>query len=628
MTDELHKTVQSPPREPLLVYDGACGFCRHWIARWRRIAGDRVSFATSQEVGSRFPEIPPEAFQASVQLILPNGQVFSGAEAVYQTLAYDSRKRWMLWCYETLPGMRGLTEWAYHWIARHRDSASRLTLFLWGKGSTPATFFLTRNLFLRCLGAIYFIAFLSLGSQIHGLIGSNGILPIQPYLERVGQQLGGERYLFFPTLFWFDASDLFLQWVCSAGVVCAFLLVLGIVPAPLLVVLWVCYLSLDVACRDFLSYQWDALLLEVGFLAIFLAPLSITLNRSSKNPPSAWVLWLFRLLLFRLMFSSGVVKLMSGDPTWRDLTALNFHYATQPLPTWIGWYAHQLPEVIQKLSVLGVFGIELLVPFLIFAPRRLRTMGSGIMIFFQLLIYLTGNYCFFNLLTIALCLLLLDDRMWFQKSQRDVSPAPLYGTRSSGGYTWAIGPFVAVMLLLNVIQVTGLFHRNLYHLKPVRFLYRTLSPFRIVNHYGLFAVMTTTRLEILVEGSKDGLQWKPYQFRYKPGDVTRKPHFVAPHQPRLDWQMWFAALSTYQQHPWFVSFCGKLLEGSPEVLQLLSENPFPEAPPRYLRAVVYEYTLTDRETRSQTGQWWSREKRGLYCPILSLRSAPSETPHS
>jgi hypothetical protein len=301
-----------------------------------------------------------------------------------------------------------------------------------------------RWVFLRSLGVIYLIAFVSLWAQIMGLIGRNGILPAESAMAAMrrgadAQHFGLERYHLVPTLCWFKATDGFLKFQCAAGTALAVLLIVGIAPAPCLFLLWLIYLSLATVCQDFLGFQWDILLLETGFLAIFLAPLQLWPGLSRAAPPSRLVLWLLRWLLFKLMFESGCVKLLSGDPAWRSLTALRFHYETQPLPTWIGWYAHQLPAWAQAASAVVMFGIELFVPFLIFAPRRLRQWACLTLVFFQMLIFLTGNYCFFNLLTIALCLLLLDDaalRAFLPERLREALLVPSAGPEgiaSTGG---------------------------------------------------------------------------------------------------------------------------------------------------------------------------------------------------
>ena len=324
------------------------------------------------------------------------------------------------------------------------------------------------------------------------------------------------------------------------------------------------------------------------------------------------------------MFSSGCVKLFSGDPNWRNLTALTFHYQTQPLPTWIGWYANQLPLWFQKASCVGMFAIELGAPWLIFAPRRIRFCGGAAIAFLQILILLTGNYTFFNLLTLALCLLLLDDFILVRWIPLKLWPSSDSVTRHLPLVTrWRWFRFITVPLavlvaILYLFQVCLTFGARPAWFYPVAVADAWLEPFRTFSGYGLFAVMTTERREIVVEGSNDGVKWLPYEFKYKPGDVNRHPAFVAPFQPRLDWQMWFAALGDYRQNPWFVAFCLRLLQGSPDVLALLETNPFPNHPPRYLRAEFYDYRFTTLAGRRATGAWWKREPLGDYLPAISL----------
>jgi len=313
------------------------------------------------------------------------------------------------------------------------------------------------------------------------------------------------------------------------------------------------------------------------------------------------------------------------------------HYQTQPLPTWIGWYAHQLPGGVQEFCVAFMFFIELAAPFLIFAPRRVRFAGFWLLMLLQVCILLTGNYCFFNLLTIALCILLLDDaalrKLAHLRRRKAAAPEAACGRalgdievpatpeprRRTDWPVWITAPLAAVVVLITGSQLLMMARVLDNWPWPVGSLAGWVEPFRSVNTYGLFAVMTTPRLEITVEGSNDGETWLAYTFKYKPGDPKRAPRFVAPHQPRLDWQMWFAALGTYRENPWFVNFCVRLLQGSPEVLGLLEKNPFPNAPPRYIRAVVSEYRFSDFAEHRAQGVWWVTEPRGEYLPAFSLR---------
>ncbi|MEW6306665.1 MAG: lipase maturation factor family protein [Verrucomicrobiota bacterium] len=486
-------------------------------------------------------------------------------------------------------------------------------------------YFLSRWLFLRFLGLIYFIAFVSLWVQIDGLVGSNGILPARQFIDAAREQLGPGGFWRAPTLCWLNASDGFLHFLCFSGVVCAVLAMAGVAPQFAFALLWLLYLSLGTVGQDFLSFQWDILLLETGFLAIFFAPRAWRPGLGRETPPPRIVLWLLRWLLFRLMFLSGAVKLLSEDAAWWSLAALDFHYETQPLPTWLGWYAHQLPSGAQKFSVFVMFIIELGGPFLILLGRRARLVAAATFAAFMILIGLTGNYCFFNLLTIALCIPLVDDTAWRRRIPRKfassfVAPAAapsLSLVRLSGTALLA-----AVVLFVSNAQMA--FRLWPWEERPPQSLLRPVrlvSPFRSINAYGLFAVMTTTRPEIIIEGSHDGVNWRAYEFKWKPGGLKSRPRFVEPHQPRLDWQMWFAALGDYRGNPWFVNLVVRLLQGSPDVLGLLEHNPFPDAPPRYIRAVLHEYHFTDSATRRATGQWWTREPKGLYLPPISLNPA-------
>jgi uncharacterized membrane protein YphA (DoxX/SURF4 family) len=369
--------------------------------------------------------------------------------------------------------------------------------------------------------------------------------------------------------------------------------------------------------QDFLSFQWDILLLETGFLAIFFAPWQLR-GSSIRREPSRAILWLLRILLFRLMFSSGVVKLTSGDPTWRSLRALDYHYQTQPLPTPLAWLMQQLPHGFQTLSVLVMFGIELAVPFFLFAPRRVRLWAAGLIAFLQALILLTGNYAFFNLLALALCLVCLDDAFLHRFFPRRAPPERIL--REPRLKRAVVAVLFVVILFAGAEQAAGVLGFWGTLPRAAMQIFGGLGRFYIVNSYGLFAVMTTTRYEIIVEGSNDGQTWLPYEFKYKPGDIKRRPPIVEPHQPRLDWQMWFAALGDYRDNPWFVNFMVRLLEGSPQVLALLAKNPFPGSPPRYIRAELYDYRFTDFAEWRATGAWWRREFVRLYFPVASLRS--------
>jgi len=589
---------------PLLVFDGDCSFCRIWIGYWKRLTGASIAYAAYQEVAERFPQIPSENFKQAVQLILPDGEVLSAAHAVFRSLADVPGYGWLLWAYFHLHGFAAVAEFLYGRIAAHRSFFYHVTLFLWGNHIEPATYEISVRWFLRSLGAIYLVAFFSLLVQESGLIGARGILPAARFMNAVRETYGASASLRLPTIFLLGSGDTLLKVACIAGAIGAVAIILGVARRAALVTAFVLYLSLVHASQTFLSFQWDYLLLETGFAAIFLLPVFSRV-------------WIFRWLLFRLMLFSGTAKLLSHDRAWRNFTALEYHYQTQPLPTRFAWYFHQFPADVQKFSCLFVFFVELVVPFLMFAPRRVRFFAATMTVSLQVLIFITGNYAFFNPLAVALCVLLYDDAAFLRA--HEAAPRDTKTAASSRAVTVVL---ICFIMLVSGFQLLETFSGAIPG--PAAAVLGWTAPFGVVNTYGLFAVMTTSRPEIIVEGSNDGQTWLEYEFKYKPGDLKRAPVWVQPHQPRLDWQMWFAALSSYQAQPWFVNFAVRLLEGSPDVLALIAKNPFPSAPPRYVRARVYDYKFTNFAERRATGDWWRRELKGEYLPVVSLRSAQRE----
>jgi predicted DCC family thiol-disulfide oxidoreductase YuxK len=590
---------------PTLVYDGDCSICRYWVAYWRELTGERVVFRPFQEAAAEFPAIPRQAFQRAIQFIERDGQVYSAAAATFRVLKYSSGRAAWWRCYTHLPGFAPLSEWAYLFFARRRGVLDGLTKFLWGPALQAERYALVAWVFLRLFGAIYVAAFASLGVQILGLIGRAGILPVGDYFEALRHARGDSAYWLVPSLFWVNCSDIALLAGTVVGAMLGLLVVVDRWTRPALIGLFALYLSYESAGQDFMSFQWDSLLLEVGFLAIFL------------TGGSKIVIWLYRWLVFRYLFLAGVVKLLSGDSTWRDLTALEYHFWTQPLPTPIAWYAAQLPHWLLRAATAAALTIELGVVFLIFMPRRLRAAAAGCILLLQVLILLTGNYNFFNLLTMLLCVFLFDDAAlgraiprWLKARMPSRAPPP---GRTATVIAAALALIVVPVGLNRIWQTT--MRTNLPVLGAVT---RALAPLSIVNPYGLFAVMTTTRPEIVIEGSADGQVWREYVFRYKPGPLTRSALWNIPHQPRLDWQMWFAALGGIRENPWIVGLMQRLLQGSPAVLALLEVNPFATAPPKYVRALLYDYRFSDPRKRAVTHEWWVRRLEGLYFPQVSL----------
>jgi hypothetical protein len=466
--------------------------------------------------------------------------------------------------------------------------------------SNPSRFELTESLFLRFLGLIYLSAFASLWPQIVGLVGSRGVVPAAKLLESAQSQLSGSAFFYLPTVLWLNSSDLALLVTCGLGCVASLLLTFAIFSRAAALACFILYLSLVAIGQPFTSFQWDALLLESGFLAIFAG--------------APWLVWPYRILLFRLMFESGWVKLASHDPNWRNLHALRFHFMTQPLPNPVAFYAYRLPAPVLDTLTLLTLVIELGAPILLFAPRILRYIGVGLLIGLQCNILLTGNYAFFNLLSLALCIWCLDDRVWTPLSRllrwRFPHRPPILSPvafRVTGNILVAILTLFGVFQLLDALAPTIAFSRPL----------SILQPFEIVNSYGLFAVMTTTRPEIVLEGSNDQIEWREYQFPYKPGNTHRPLPWVAPYQPRLDWQMWFAALGSYQENTWVGGLMYRILTGEASVYKLLSAPPF-EHPPRYLRALLYSYDFTTPSERARSGAVWQRHLLSVWFGPVSL----------
>jgi len=601
---------------PLLVFDGDCGFCRLWIERWRLITVGRVDYEPSQSAAARYPDIPAAAFAEAVYLIEPDGRARRGADAVFAALARagGANRVWQE-AYERVPLFRRGSEVCYGFVAAHRPLFSRLTRLLWGPSPVPPPIEGTRRALLAGLGLCYLIAFASLGVQVRGLIGGQGLLPVASLLRAATEQLGPARYWLFPSLAWLNRSDAALVGFCAAGAAASLGLILDLAAGPCALACWILYLSLSAVGGDFLSFQWDALLLEAGLIAVFLAPWS--LSRARATTASRGALFLARLLLVKLMLESAIVKLGSGDPAWRGLTALTYHYWTQPLPTPLAWQLARLPLLAQKLSCLAMFAVEFATPFLLLAPRRARALGAALVAFLMVLIALSGNYGFFNLLAVVLCAAALDDGF-----------APLAGAAPSAPRREpsplrrrALTAFAALWVSVSAVLFGFACGWRPASDSAATALVAVVEPLRSFNSYGLFAIMTAARDEISVEVSTDGRDWREWPFRWKPGDPRRAPPLVAPYMPRLDWQMWFAALGA--PSPWFNNLLYRLLEGSPAVEALLGPSPLGGAKPRYARAVVWHTRFSTPEESRSDGSWWHRERGGLYFPVVSLDGPPA-----
>lgn len=467
---------------------------------------------------------------------------------------------------------------------------------------------LTCWLFLRGLALVYFVAFASLAVQIDGLAGPNGLLPFRETLSYAYQESGWHAWWKIPTVFWLDASDTALRFAAYGGCVLAIMLFVGRQPMFALVGMFVLYLSLFHAGDTFLSFQWDTLLMETGFLAIFLV-----------RGPTGLVIFMYHWLLFRFRFMSGFFKLHSDDPSWSGLTTLNYYFETQVLPHAGAWYFHQLPEWMLKGGVLLVFFTELIVPFFIFLPRRFRIAAAIITIAMQILLMATSNHNFVNVLVIILCLFLLDDRIVGR-----VLPARLKTSLTASTPSHRVGMKAGLGIASVLILVTSI-ATFAWRTTPVDypgFLNRT---FVIVHTYGLghifhvYPSMQTERQELVVQGSYDGRNWYSYGFKYKPGRLDKRPVFNIPHQPRLDWMMWFIPPQGRKDDYWFRMLLQRLHEGSPQVLDLLEYNPFEQRPPRYLRVLAFDYRFTTPEEREESGNWWKRRYLGEFPNVRPRR---------
>ncbi len=464
---------------------------------------------------------------------------------------------------------------------------------------------LARWLYLRALAIVVLVAVGSLWMQLDGLIGSNGTWPAAAQMKQL-HQASGLSFFDVPTLAWISVSDGFLHALCAASVVLALLLLAGLWPRGVLALLWLAWMSLVHVGGPFLSFQWDMLLIETLFFSIFFAAAGIRPTLATEREPPGWARFILQFLAFKLTFSSGIVKLSSGDPSWKDLTALGYHYWTQPLPAWTSYVAHQWPMFIHQVSCLVMFICELPLAALALGTRKPRLIAAGGLFALQVALTAAGNYSYFNLLSAVLCLPLLDDAALRALAPRWkwplLSPPPHFARR----WVWRAGIGLATFYALVSALV---------FLRGANGVLDALYPFSTINRYGAFAVMTKSRPEIILEGSRDGETWTPWEFKYKPGRLDVRPGFIAPYQPRLDWQMWFAALGNCQSNPWILSLQWKLLQGSAPVRGLLATDPFGDAPPKYIRSIVWDYRFAPLELK---GVWWARENPRPYCPALLL----------
>jgi len=537
--------------------------------------------------------------------------------------------------------------------------------------SGPQGRLIPRWIFLRALAVIYFSAFYSLLFQIKGLIGPEGILPAREYLHAAAEQVGFARYYYVPSLYWISAGSAALMTITWIGLIASVVGFLNLWPRLCFFVCFLCFLSFIAASNVFSSYQSDGMLLEAGFITLFFAPSGLLPGWGANDPPSRMSQFLLQWEWFRIYFESGMVKLLSGDVEWRNFTAMDEYYQNGPLPTWIGWYIEHLPHWFHAATVAGTLGMELGLVFMMFFPRRVRLICFFIVTPWEMGVILTANYTFLNYLVLSLGFLLLDDSFlmrfvperWRPREEELRPPEPVSALAGEGErplsilaageggppttevearempsprtgwrervsfYRWAVG------VVLSAVMLTWIFYDTTAEMIGLPFGHipvpagpvAALEPFRIANQYGLFAVMTRGRYEIEFQGSDDGQNWKTYEFRNKPQAINEDPRIYAPYQPRFDWNLWFASLGGWRENEMVPLTEERLLVSSPDVLALFRNNPFPRIPPRYVRAVLWQYWFTSLDEKRRTGDWWRRQYLGLYAPELTITSSGEMT---
>jgi hypothetical protein len=515
----------------------------------------------------------------------------------------------------------------------------------------PRNRFVPRWIFLRALAVFYFSAFFSLLFQIEGLIGPRGVLPAQRFLAAVQSEVGTLRFWYAPTLFWFSSGERTMMVVTWLGLIASFTAFCNLWPRFSFFVCLICFLSFISAAQAFSSYQSDGMLLEAGFLALFFAPRGFLPGWGIASPPSRASLFLLQWEWFRIYFESGMVKLLSGDVQWRNFTAMDEYYQNGPLPTWIGWYVEHLPHWFHAATVAGTLAMELAVVWMLFLPRRARLICFFIVTPWEIGVILTANYTFLNYLVLALGFLLLDDRsvLWLlparfrtafpdprrmEDAPREIDSIPMPKETEActeEALPKARGPvryFKTALLCGSAVMLAWIAYAT--SAEMIRMQWPNLplptapivalEPFRIANQYGLFAVMTRGRYEIEFQGSNDDENWTPYLYRYKPQALNGAPRIYAPYQPRFEWNLWFASLGDWQQNNLVPLSEERLLENDPDVLALFRGNPFGQTPPRYVRAVLWQYWFTSMDEKRGTGNWWKRNLMGVYAPALTKQA--------
>jgi len=490
----------------------------------------------------------------------------------------------------------------------------KLGKYIWERSKATKGYWLTRFVFLRLLGFIYLIAFISLATQVIPLIGENGLLPADNFLDRVEGSYGSKSNSFsaLPSIFWFGVSDNALVILSWLGVILSIIVLIGYANSILMFALWFLYMSFVHIGQLWYGYGWEIQLLETGLLAIFIVPL-LDMRPFPKTAPPVPIIWLLRWLTFRLYMGTGLIKL-KGSECWKDLTCLFYHYETQPIPNLLSPYFHFLPQWFHKLGVVYTHIASLIAPFFIFWPRYGRYIAGLILILFQVILLINGNYAFLNFLAIIATVSVFDDKFFRKILPKFIVRKADFAEKNAkfSGNQFIVSWIVfIIVVMLSVVVVQNL-------LSPNQAMNTSFNQLHIVNTYGAFGSIGKIRTELVVQGTLDDVidentVWKEYEFKYKPTDVNRKLPIIAPYQPRIDWQIWFAAFSRYEREPWMIHFVWKLLHNDEGTLSLIAENPFPDEPPRIIRIEHYRYEFQEPGSKAV----WKRTYLGSWMPPVS-----------
>jgi hypothetical protein len=600
---------------PLLIYDGECGFCKKVAERILFLSNHTISILPFQEAPlidkeeldkeekggdgkekeRTFLPIRKEDAEKEVYLFLSPTTFFRGARAFLELSRWGIGDPFFLFLYTRWEGLALFSEKLYQWVARHRHFAGRITHLLFGDSFLPPGYRRTIRILLASLSIVYCFAFLSLLVQARGLYGNDGIFPVVEYFSFLRKN--GVRFSDLPSLLWLSPHYSTLTFLLFGGIIVS-ILSLFYPHFFFYLLLFLFYLSVVNGGWIWMNFQWDYLLLEGGFLAVV-----VSLFRKEWDRYGFFLLLPFRALLFKLLFLSGIRKILGGDPSWKDLTALTYHFFTQPLPHSGTIFFHHLPVPILKGGVLFTYFVECLLPFFAFSPWFLRRFLFFGNLLFQILLILSGNFGFFNYLTIALSFSLFTDRSLPLFSPPSLPPSSRLGKKRA---------LLAIVVYLTVGEIVS----SSWEPKPfpMQTLFHPLIKINALNRYGLFVHMTKDRLEIVFEGSRDGVHFLPYPFRYKPWKEDTISPILPFHMPRFDWQLWFASLSTCFKERWVYRVLLGLKENEEGTLSLFDGNPFSTYPPAVVRARIIRFRFTSLKTFLQSGKYWETEDLGLFCP--------------